>query len=72
MKIKIDENLLVRIANGLNSLGHDAQTAQAEGLSGFADGVIWEAAQPEARLLITQDLDFSDVQRFAPERITEF
>lgn len=27
---------------------------------------MWEAAQKEAQFLITQDLDFSDLRRFAP------
>jgi predicted nuclease of predicted toxin-antitoxin system len=37
-----------------------------EGLSGSNDAELWRAAQREQRLLITQDLDFSDARRFAP------
>jgi predicted nuclease of predicted toxin-antitoxin system len=66
MRIKIDENLPLQIALKLKSFGHDAHTAQEEGLSGCADRVIWEAAQRDERFLITQDLDFSDARRFAP------
>jgi predicted nuclease of predicted toxin-antitoxin system len=33
---------------------------------GRNDREIWEAAQKESRFLITQDLDFSDLRRFAP------
>jgi predicted nuclease of predicted toxin-antitoxin system len=66
MNIKLDENLPFRLASRLPSLGHDVHTAQAEGLTGRLDAEIWEAAQREARFLITQDLDFSDARRFAP------
>jgi predicted nuclease of predicted toxin-antitoxin system len=27
---------------------------------------VWAAAQTEGRFLVTQDLDFSDIRRFAP------
>ena len=37
-----------------------------EGLSGHADLDIWEGAQREGRVLITQDLDFSDARKFVP------
>jgi predicted nuclease of predicted toxin-antitoxin system len=37
-----------------------------EDLAGEADGHIWQAAQQESRFLVTQDLDFSDIRRFAP------
>ena len=66
MRIKIDENLPPQIAQKLKSFGHDAHTAQDEGIGGCVDSVIWEAAQSERRFLITQDLDFSDARRFAP------
>jgi predicted nuclease of predicted toxin-antitoxin system len=66
MRIKLDENLPLQIASRLNALGHDVHTAFGEGLSGCMDGELWEAAQREERFLITQDLDFSDTQRFLP------
>ena len=65
MRIKVDENLPPQIADKLKSFGHDADTAQDEGLGGCVDSVIWEAAQRDERFLITQDLDFSDARRFA-------
>lgn len=61
MKVKLDENLPF----GLR-LGDDVDTVQDEGLCGHSDDVIWEAAQREGRLLITQDLDFSDLRRYVP------
>lgn len=66
MKIKLDENIPFEIVPFLTQLGHDVDTVPQEGLAGSADPDIWQAAQAEGRFLITQDLDFSDVRRFAP------
>jgi len=66
MKIKLDENLPLRLATLLKELGHDVQTVHDEGLVGLSDAKIWEVVQTELRFLITQDLDFSDLRRFAP------
>ncbi len=66
MRIKLDENLPFGLASRLSTLGHDVRTVQDEGLIGRADLEIWEAAQRDGRLLITEDLDFSDTRRFAP------
>jgi predicted nuclease of predicted toxin-antitoxin system len=68
MKIKLDENLPLRLAALLKDLGHDVHTPHDERLIGHADAEIWDAAQKESRFLITQDLDFSDLRRFAPAR----
>lgn len=66
MKIKLDENLPLRLATLLKEFGHDVHTALDEHLMGHRDSEIWEAVQTESRLLITQDLDFSDARRFVP------
>ena len=66
MKFKLDENLPLQIATSLKALGFDAHSVDQEGLSGHSDQELWEAVQREERFLITQDLDFSDVRRFAP------
>jgi predicted nuclease of predicted toxin-antitoxin system len=66
MKIKLDENLPLRLAILLKILGHDVHTLLDEQLLGRADTEIWEATQKESRFLITQDLDFSDLRQFAP------
>jgi predicted nuclease of predicted toxin-antitoxin system len=66
MKIKLDENLPLRLATLLKNLGHDVHTLHDELLLGHADREIWETAQKESRFLITQDLDFSDLRQFAP------
>jgi predicted nuclease of predicted toxin-antitoxin system len=66
MRIKLDENLPSQPATPLSDLGHDVDTVPQEGLRGRKDPVIWQAAQDAGRLLITQDLDFSDIRRFRP------
>ena len=66
MKIKLDENLPLGLAGALKNLGHNIHTTAEEGLAGKPDGDVWAAAQREGRFLITQDLDFSDLRRFAP------
>jgi predicted nuclease of predicted toxin-antitoxin system len=66
MKIKLDENLPLRLAILLKELGHDVHTVHDEGLVGLKDSEIWQAVQTNSRFLITQDLDFSDLRRFAP------
>jgi predicted nuclease of predicted toxin-antitoxin system len=66
MKIKLDENIPVRLAGILASLGHDVDTVASEGLKGKPDSDVWSAAQRFERFLITQDLNFSDVRRFKP------
>ena len=66
MKIKLDENLPVSLKSTIENLGHDVDTTQHEGLRGSTDREVWEAAQKSGRFLVTQDLDFSDIRRFAP------
>lgn len=66
MKIKLDENLPLRLAVPLRNLGHDVHTVHEESLLGRPDSEIWEAAQTESRFLVTQDMDFSDSRKFAP------
>jgi predicted nuclease of predicted toxin-antitoxin system len=66
VRIKIDENLPASLSKTLSGLGHDVETVPDEGLRGGTDPEVWEAAQREARFLITQDLDFSDVRHLEP------
>jgi predicted nuclease of predicted toxin-antitoxin system len=66
MKIKLDENLPSEIVELLESGGHDVHTVRSEGLAGRDDDVVFRAASGEGRLLITQDLDFSDLRKFSP------
>ena len=67
MRIKLDENLPADLVEDLAALGHDVDTVPSEGLAGHDDPDVWQAAQAAERVLITQDLDFSDVRVFAPD-----
>jgi predicted nuclease of predicted toxin-antitoxin system len=66
MKIKLDENVSVLAVAPLRALGHDVDSVIEERLSGADDATLWAAAQREARLLVTSDLDFSDIRKFTP------
>jgi predicted nuclease of predicted toxin-antitoxin system len=66
MKIKLDENLPSQLTSLLIQFGHDVDTVHNERLIGYTDDRIWEEVQKGRRFLITQDLDFSDLRRFAP------
>lgn len=66
MRLKLDENLPVALAETLRHLSHDVDTTQDEGLTGHFDSYIWNAAQVAQRMLITQDLDFSDLRLYEP------
>lgn len=66
MRIKLDENLPTSLLAHRQGLGHDVDTVPTESLAGRADPVIWRATQNAERVLITQDLDFSDIRQFQP------
>ena len=66
MRLKLDENVPESLLNTLAVLGHDVDSVRSERLSGRSDLEIWQAAQTTSRILVTQDLDFSDLRRFAP------
>ena len=66
MRIKLDENLPAGLVPLLTALGHEVDTVPAEDIGGKDDDVVWRTAQAEGRFLVTQDLDFSDVRKYAP------
>lgn len=65
MKIKLDENLPDELAD-LLAADHDVHTVRGESLAGRDDRTVFAAAVRERRVLITQDLDFSDLRHFKP------
>jgi predicted nuclease of predicted toxin-antitoxin system len=62
MRIKIDENLPVRLTHALIALGHDVDHVEESVLAGRADPDLWRAAQNEDRMLITHDVKFGDAR----------
>lgn len=68
MRAKLDENLGGRAIELLREAGHDIETVTVEGLGGTSDEELMRICAAEERVLITLDLDFSNVLRFPPSR----
>ncbi|MFH1870272.1 MAG: DUF5615 family PIN-like protein [Pseudomonadota bacterium] len=66
MKFKIDQNLPIEAADMLSAAGHDAMTVYQQSLGGAPDERIVEVCKDEDRILITADLDLSDIRRYPP------
>ena len=64
MRFKLDENLPYRAARTFVEAGHDADTVYDEDLAGQPDEVVLAAAVSEDRVLVTLDLDFSDLRAY--------
>lgn len=68
MRFKIDENLPVEVALLLRNEGHDAMTVDEEDLAGSSDSNLARICRNEDRVLITLDLDFSDIRAYPPNK----
>ncbi len=66
MRVKLDENLPVQFRSLFTESGHDAATVVDEGLGGAPDTDVAAACLGEERVLLTQDLDFSDIRTYPP------
>ncbi|MDI6784119.1 MAG: DUF5615 family PIN-like protein [bacterium] len=67
MKFKIDENLPNEIAVLLSNAGFDALTVSEQNLKGTADSILLNVCRQENRVLITLDLDFTDIRTYPPQ-----
>ncbi len=67
MLFKLDENLRPEVGDPLRQAGHDVSTVYDQGLRGRGDHEIAEACRAEGRVLVSLDLDFSNIQTFPPE-----
>jgi predicted nuclease of predicted toxin-antitoxin system len=67
-KFKLDENLPAGLVDDLRQAGHDATSIFAEGMSGTKDPQVLARCQAEGRILITLDLDFSDIRAYPPDQ----
>jgi predicted nuclease of predicted toxin-antitoxin system len=65
-RFKVDENLPREAQALLRNAGHDAQTVYDECLVGHTDARILDVCLNEERVLITLDLDFSDIRQYPP------
>lgn len=68
MKFKIDQNLPIEAADLLAAAGHDAMTVYEQSLSGAPDERIVDVCKYEGRILVTADLDLSDIRRYPPSQ----
>jgi predicted nuclease of predicted toxin-antitoxin system len=66
MKFKLDECMDVRLALAFANAGHDAQSVYVQGLSGKPDTEIYAVCTKERRVLVTQDMVFSNPFLFPP------
>jgi len=66
VRLKLDANLPRSARDRLVAPGLDVDTVLDEALGGRGDRDVWLAAQAAGRVLVTQDLDFSDARRFEP------
>jgi predicted nuclease of predicted toxin-antitoxin system len=66
LKIQVDENLPVAIADDLRAMGHDADTVDAERLSWADDPTVIAAATAAGRALLTLDKGLADVRTYPP------
>jgi len=64
MKFKLDENLPMDLAHLLAARGYQVDTVFSKGLQGASDRIIFEKVVSENCLLITSDLDFSDIRNY--------
>jgi len=64
MNFKIDENLPSEFVDLLTHAGFSADTVVQENLQGAADSAVANICQKESRILLTLDLDFSDIRTY--------
>ncbi len=67
MKFLADECVYKVTVDLLRSQGHDTETAQGAGLAGKPDDEILAYAVRHERVLITIDMDFSNIKHYPPK-----
>lgn len=66
-RFKLDENLPSWAGELLRDEGYDVETVLSEQLGGAVDSVILDACRAEMRVLVTLDLDFTDIRAYPPK-----
>jgi predicted nuclease of predicted toxin-antitoxin system len=69
---KVDENLPITVADILVEAGYDTHTVYQEQVQGLPDAGIAKSCREESRILITLDLDFSDIHAYPPHESPGF
>ncbi len=67
MRFKVDENLHNEVAALLRQHGHDALTVYDQHLQGRDDDDVAGVCCQEGRVIVTQDLDFSNILAYPPQ-----
>jgi len=67
MKFKTDENLPSEVVDLLNRHGHDAVSVFDQQLAGHPDQDVAIVCRYEERVIVTLDLDFSDIRVYPPQ-----
>ena len=66
MRFKVDENLPIEVAQMLRQAGREAATVLEQHLGGSEDAQLAPLCQLESRILVTLDMDFSDIRNYPP------
>ncbi len=67
MLFKVDENLHEEVADLLRQHGHDAVSLYDQQMQGHIDDDVAAVCRQEGRIIVTQDLDFSNILRYPPQ-----
>ena len=70
MKFKTDENLPIEAAFLFREAGFACDTVLDENLTGASDELVAAKVRAEDRILVTLDLDFSNIQVYPPSQYT--
>ncbi len=66
MLFKVDENLHEEVADLLRQHGHDAVTVYDQQMQGRGDDNVAAVCRQDGRVIVTQDLDFSNILTYPP------
>lgn len=66
MKLKLDENVDIRIVPILRLAGHDVETVRSQRLNSASDVELINICRSEERCLVTADRGFGNRMRFPP------
>jgi predicted nuclease of predicted toxin-antitoxin system len=66
VKLKLDENVALRVVTFLRLAGHDVETVPNQGLNSAPDVELINVCRQEERCLVTADRGFGNRMRFNP------
>jgi predicted nuclease of predicted toxin-antitoxin system len=66
MRIKVDEDLPMLVAQSLQDRGYEAISVVEQGMGGWKDPALWQAIEAEQRFLVTADKGFADIRVYPP------